>query len=164
LATFLSHPYYKLPAPKSTGKEIFHLPYIVDVIGPVDEWVIEDVLATLLELTVETVAQEIEKFGLTSLYVAGGGALNLYLMQRLQERAKNCNILKISELGISTQSKEAIAFALIGFLTMHGLPGQIPSCTGAVAPKLLGTLTPGKDPFHLPEATSKNPVRVRIIK
>lgn len=164
LATFLSHPYYKLPAPKSTGKEIYHLPYIIDVIGPVDEWVIEDVLATLLELTVETVAQEVEKFGLTSLYVAGGGALNSFLMKRLQERAKDCKILTISELGISTQSKEAIAFALIGFLTMHGLPGQIPSCTGALGSKLLGSLTPGKDPFHLPEASSKNPTRVRIIK
>lgn len=164
LATFLSHPYYKLPAPKSTGKEIYHLPYIIDVIGPVDQWIIEDVLATLLELTVETVAQEVEKFGLTSLYVAGGGALNPFLMKRLQERAKDCKILTISELGISTQSKEAIAFALIGFLTMHGLPGQIPSCTGAIGSKLLGSLTPGKDPFHLPEASSKNPIRVRIIK
>lgn len=164
LARFLSHPYYKLPAPKSTGKEIYHLPYIIEVIGSIEEWVIEDVLATLLELTVETVAQEIEKFGLTSLYVAGGGALNSYLMQRLQERAKDCKILKTSELGISTQSKEAIAFALIGFLTMHGLPGQIPSCTGAVGSKLLGSLTPGRNPFHLPEASSKNPVRVRVIK
>ena len=126
--------------------------------------IIEDVLATLLELTVETVAQEVEKFGLTSLYVAGGGALNPFLMKRLQERAKDCKILTISELGISTQSKEAIAFALIGFLTMHGLPGQIPSCTGAIGSKLLGSLTPGKDPFHLPEASSKNPIRVRIIK
>ena len=45
LKKFLSHPYYTLSAPKSTGKEIFHLPYVIEIIGPIEDWVIEDVLA-----------------------------------------------------------------------------------------------------------------------
>jgi len=164
LKRFLEHPYYKIPAPKSTGKEIFHLPYIVEVMGNIDNWKIEDVLATLLELTVETVAIEVEKFKLTSLYVAGGGARNPQLMKRLQDRLPNCKILMMTELGISTQSKEAIAFALIGFLTNHGLPGQLPSCTGASGNRLLGTLTPGVNPLNVPQAIEKMPTRVRIIE
>jgi anhydro-N-acetylmuramic acid kinase len=164
LKLFLEHPYYKLSAPKSTGKEIFHLPYIIEVMGDVENWKIEDVLATLLELTVETVAIEVEKFKLTSLYVAGGGARNPQLMKRLQERLPNCKVLMMTELGISTQSKEAIAFALIGFLTVNGLPGQIPSCTGASGNRLLGTLTPGANPINVPKAVENMPIRVRIVE
>lgn len=163
LKKFLSHPYYTLSAPKSTGKEIFHLPYVIEIIGPIKDWVIEDVLATLLEVTVETVANEVEKFKLSSIYIAGGGASNRRLMSRLQERLGSCKVLTIDELGISTQSKEALAFALIGFLTVHGLPGQLPSCTGASGKRLLGSLTPGEKPYQLPNVLSQMPKRVRII-
>ena len=164
LLEFLKHPYYEIKAPKSTGKEIFHLPYLLEILGPTQNWVIEDVLATLLEVTVETVAQEVEKYALSSLYVAGGGAANKQLMKRMQERLSNCTILSISELGISTQSKEAIAFALIGFLSMHGLPGQIPSCTGASGGRVLGSLTPGAIAFNVPEKITTMPKRVRILQ
>ena len=164
LAEFLKHPYYEIKAPKSTGKEIFHLPYLLEILGPKQDWVIEDVLATLLEVTVETVAQEVEKYNLSSLYVAGGGAANKQLMKRMQERLSNCTIRSISELGISTQSKEAIAFALIGFLSMHGLPGQIPSCTGASDGRVLGSLTPGANAFNVPEKITTMPKRVRILQ
>jgi len=164
LAEFLKHPYYEIKAPKSTGKEIFHLPYLLEILGPKQDWVIEDVLATLLEVTVETVAQEVEKYNLSSLYVAGGGAANKQLMKRMQERLSNCTIRSISELGISTQSKEAIAFALIGFLSMHGLPGQIPSCTGASDGRILGSLTPGANAFKVPDKITTMPKRVRILQ
>jgi anhydro-N-acetylmuramic acid kinase len=164
LAEFLKHPYYELKAPKSTGKEIFHLPYLLEILGPTQDWIIEDVLATLLEVTVETVAQEVEKFKLSSLYVAGGGAANKQLMKRMQERLTSCTVFKISELGISTQSKEAIAFALIGFLSMHGLPGQIPSCTGASDGRILGSLTPGANAFSVPKKVEVMPKRVRILQ
>ena len=164
LSEFLKHPYYEIKAPKSTGKEIFHLPYLLEILGPTQNWVIEDVLATLLEVTVETVAQEVEKYALSSLYVAGGGAANKQLMKRMQERLSNCTIRSISELGISTQSKEAIAFALIGFLSMHGLPGQIPSCTGASGGRVLGSLTPGANAFSVPEKITTMPKRVRILQ
>jgi anhydro-N-acetylmuramic acid kinase len=164
LAELLNHPYYKLQPPKSTGKEIFHLPYLLEILGPMENWVIEDVMATLLEVTVETVAQEVERFKLSSLYVAGGGAANIQLMKRMQARLTNCKILSISELGISTQSKEAIAFALIGFLSLHGLAGQIPSCTGANGERILGSLTPGEGAFFVPQQITTMPKRVKILK
>lgn len=164
LKLFLSHPYFEVKPPKSTGKEIFHLPYLVEILGPVQSWVIEDVMATLLEVTVETVAQEVEKFELASLYVAGGGAANKQLMRRMQQRLAHCKLLNMSELGISSQSKEAIAFALIGFLSLHSLPGQIPSCTGANGERILGSLTPGANGFFLPQKIEHMPKKIKIVK
>jgi anhydro-N-acetylmuramic acid kinase len=82
----------------------------------------------------------------------------------MQERLSKCTIRSISELGISSQSKEAIAFALIGFLSMHGLPGQIPSCTGASGGRILGSLTPGAHAFNVPQKIEAMPKRVRILE
>jgi len=163
LSKFLNEPYYSLPAPKSTGKELFHLPYLIERAGPVRSWDIENLMATLVELTVETVAREVEKNSLSKLFIAGGGSANPFMMKRMRERLTQCEVLSISELGIDPRAKEALAFALIGFLTLHGLPGQIPSCTGASGERLLGSLTPGSHPLQLPNALKIKPTRIRVV-
>lgn len=164
LESLLAEPYYALPAPKSTGKELFHLPYLVTHAGPIDSWPIENLMATLLELTVETVAREVEKNALSKLFVAGGGGANPVMMRRLQERLTTCKVLSISELGIDPRAKESLAFALIGYLTLHGLPGQMPSCTGASGERLLGSLTPGVGPLVVPAPLKVIPSRIRVVK
>ena len=163
LAKFLDEPYYSLPAPKSTGKELFHLPYIVERAGEVNTWNLPNLVATLLELTVETVARDVEKFELAKLYVAGGGSANPVLMARLAQRLPNCEVLTMAALGIDPRAKEGVTFALIGFLSMHNQAGQVPSCTGADGERILGSLTPGSNGFHVPAPSSVKPVRVRII-
>lgn len=163
LEKFLDEPYYALPAPKSTGKELFHLPYIIDKAGPVNSWEINNIMATLLELTVETVAREVEKYSLSKLYVAGGGSSNPVMMRRLQERLTQCDVFTIADLGMNPRAKESIAFALIGYLTLHGLPGQIPSCTGATGERLLGSLTPGLGPLHIPTAATTIPTKIKVM-
>ncbi|MEK6648754.1 MAG: anhydro-N-acetylmuramic acid kinase [Actinomycetota bacterium] len=163
LNVFLNEPYYSLPAPKSTGKELFHLPYLIERTGPVHSWNIENLMATLLELTVETVAQEVEKNSLSKLYIAGGGSANPVMMKRMQDRLRQCAILSISELGIDPRAKESLTVALIGFLTLHGLPGQIPSCTGANGERLLGSLTPGAHPLQVPAVSKIKPTRIRVV-
>lgn len=164
LESFLAEPYYSLPAPKSTGKELFHLPYLIAHAGPVPSWKIENLMATLLELTVESVAREVEKYSLSKLYVAGGGSANPVMMRRLQERLTNCGVYSIAQLGIDPRAKESVTFALIGYLTLHGLPGQIPSCTGARGERLLGSLTPGASPFHVPLPATIAPTKIRVVK
>jgi len=164
LNSFLAEPYYSLPAPKSTGKELFHLPYLIAHAGPVESWNIENLMATLLELTVETVAREVERNSLSKLFVAGGGSANPVMMGRMQERLSKCKVLSISELGIDPRAKESITFALIGYLTLHGLPGQIPSCTGADGERLLGSLTPGAGPLVVPTPVKEKPSRIRVVK
>jgi anhydro-N-acetylmuramic acid kinase len=164
LAKFLTEPYYKLPAPKSTGKELFHLDYLIEYVGPVSTWNISDLMATLLELTVETVAIEVEKFKLAKLYVAGGGSANPVMMARLQERLTNCEVLSMQVLGIDPRAKEGLMFALIGYLALNGQPGQIPSCTGANGERILGSLTPGKGAFVLPQRPNIQPTKLRVIE
>jgi len=65
---------------------------------------------------------------------------------------------------LRNSSKEAIAFALIGFLLLHGLTGQIPSCTGANGERILGSLTPGEGAFFVPQQIVSMPKRVKILK
>ena len=164
LDRFLTEPYYALTAPKSTGKELFHLPYLIQYAGEVSSWKIDDLMATLLELTVETVAREVEKFSLAKLYIAGGGSANPVMMARMQERLPNCEVLSIMKLGLDPRAKEAVTFALIGFLTLHGLPGQIPSCTGARGERLLGSLTAGNKPLSIPTPISVKPSRIKFVR
>jgi len=163
LAKLLAEPYYSEQPPKSTGKELFHLPYIISFFGPVESWDLPKVLRTLLELTVETVAREVERFELSHLYVHGGGSANPLMMARLSERLPKCEVAPMSVLGLDPRQKEAVTFALIGFLSWYGLPGAIPSCTGARSAEILGQFTPGAAPLQLPAPKARGEYRVRIV-
>ena len=151
LAKLLDEPYYKLPAPKSTGKELFHLPYLFEYFGPVSSWKINNVMRTLLELTIETVAQEVEKFSVSHMYVHGGGTANPLMMSRLKERLVGVDVNPMSVLGLDPRHKEAVTFAVIGFLSWHGVPASVISCTGAASAEILGSITFGNKPLKLPE-------------
>ena len=162
LQELLSHPYYQQPWPKSTGKEIFHLPYIIEHFGKVEDWNLPDVMATLLELTAQTVADDVQKHGIAKLYIAGGGSANFFQMERMSELIAPCELHYMGELGIDPREKEALAFALIGFLSTHGLPGAIPSCTGAESAEILGSLTPGKKAIALPAPITALPKKLMM--
>jgi len=162
LAKMLEEPYYKAQPPKSTGKELFHLPYIESFFGPVESWKIADVVRTLLELTVETVAIEVDRFNLSNLYIHGGGSANPLMMSRLQERLPNCKVQPMSVLGLDPRQKESATFALIGFLSWFGLPGAVPSCTGAKGNRILGSFTPGAEPLQLPKPKPEGNYKVVI--
>ena len=162
LAKLLQEPYYALAAPKSTGKELFHLPYITDHFGDVSTWKIEDVMATLLALTVETVALDVEKYKVSQLFVAGGGSANPVMMAALAARLAPCEVLTMSSLGVDPRQKEALAFAIMGYLSAHGQPGSIPSCTGAGKATILGSFTPGTGPLQIPAPLPAAPTRLVI--
>ena len=163
LAALLDEPYYAAPAPKSTGKELFHWEYVserLQAFAPVD---VDDVVATLTELTARTVADELGRRAVVEVFASGGGVRNAHLMQRLNERARpGCAVRTIDELGVGADEKEAYAFALLGFLTMHGLAGTIASCTGATGPSVLGSITPGAAPLQMPAVGAEPPRRLTI--
>lgn len=162
LGRLLADPYYDAPPPKSTGKEHFHLPYLLEALGEAGSLGEDDVVATLTALTARTVAQEIERWGAEEVVAAGGGTANPTLMGMLAEAAPGARLRTTEAWGIPPASKEAYAFALMGFLTMHGLPANAPSCTGADAPALLGSITPGRSPLVLPDPAPVVPARLRI--
>jgi anhydro-N-acetylmuramic acid kinase len=143
LAQLLTDPYYAAPAPKSTGKEIFHLTYLQHHVGSRDISP-NDLLATLAALTVETVARSVDEYGVVELFVAGGGTRNPVIMEGLRKRLSNVAISLIDDFGIPEDAKEAMLFALLGFLSVNGIAGTVASCTGASHASVLGAIIPGR--------------------
>ncbi|WP_334152421.1 anhydro-N-acetylmuramic acid kinase [Microbacterium sp.] len=151
LDALLADPYYALPAPKSTGKEHFHLDYVRALVDAHGEIGVADLIRTLTELTVQTVANDVRAAGIDYLAVSGGGCRNPLIMQGLRDALPEVEVVLADELGASADNKEAVLFALIGWCTMHGVPAVIPGGTGARESRILGTITPGTGPLRLPE-------------
>ncbi|GAA2391202.1 anhydro-N-acetylmuramic acid kinase [Nonomuraea africana] len=157
LAELLAEPYYREEPPKTTGKELFTPGYVTSDLPKAD------LVATLTALTARTVADEIDRHRLDTVIVSGGGVRNPTLMRMLAAMTK-AELVPSDALGIPSDAKEAIAFSLFGWLTAHGLPATVPSCTGASGPRVLGTITPGSGPLRLPEPLAEAPVAVRVRK
>lgn len=156
LATLLAEPYYRLTPPKSTGKELFNLDYVERALAasgrhPSDA----DLLATLIELSARTVADAVREAGVGYLAASGGGCRNPLLMRRLRELLPEVEVVLTDEIGLPVDTKEAVLMALIGWCTMHGLPGIAPGGTGARTPSILGAITPGTGPLVLPEPVDR---------
>ncbi|MFG1648553.1 anhydro-N-acetylmuramic acid kinase [Micromonospora sp. NPDC049275] len=162
LRRLLDEPYYRLPGPKSTGKELFHLPYLLTALGDAPTPDKNDVLATLTRLTAVTVADACREQGVTRLVVSGGGAHNPTLMGMLVDELPGVDLTSSDEVGVASDAKEALAFALLGYLTVHGLPGALPSGTGARHASVLGSITPGRQPLRLPAPVDTAPDRLLI--
>ncbi|MFK4042969.1 anhydro-N-acetylmuramic acid kinase [Nonomuraea wenchangensis] len=159
LEALLDEPYYRLAPPKSTGKELFHLGYVEAALAGLPEGEVSDadLVATLAELTVRTVAADVRAAGVATLVVSGGGCRNPVVMDGLRAALPGVRVSTSDAYGAPADDKEAIAFALIGWLTAHGLPGTVPGGTGASAPRVLGTLTPGAGPLVLPAPVTVPP-------
>lgn len=147
LADLLSDPYYRMPAPKSTGKEHFHAGYLDDHLRAHSarrghEPDLPDLLATLCALTAETVADQLADRGVEYLLASGGGTRNPVLMAMLGELLPTTRLTASDEYGVPGDAKEAIAFAVLGWHTAHGFAATLPSCTGAIGPRCLGSITP----------------------
>lgn len=162
LELLLAEPYYAAPPPKSTGKELFHAGYLDERLAALGTPVpADDVLATLTELTARTVAAECDRHGVTEVVAAGGGVRNRTLLGRLAALGAGRWRLRVTdELGVPAQAKEAYAFALLGWLSWHGLPGAVPSVTGAGRAAVLGSWTPSGPPAGT--ATIPAPRRLRV--
>jgi len=148
-ARLLDDPYFLLSPPKSTGKEYFNLGYVTSRLQG-DKLAAEDLLATLTAASAEMIAADLRRLDLADLVVAGGGTRNQTLMAELQRRLPGVSMRGTEEFGIPEASKEALVFALIGFLTLCGLPATVASCTGARVPSVLGSITPGSVPLPPP--------------
>ncbi|MFD6566349.1 anhydro-N-acetylmuramic acid kinase [Micromonospora profundi] len=162
LADLLAEPYYAAPPPKSTGKELFHAGYLDRHLAALGEPVpVDDLLATLTELTARVVAAECDRHRVVEVIAAGGGVRNPTLLGRLAALgAGRWTLRGIDEWGVPAQAKEAYAFALLGWLSWHGLPGAIPSVTGATRGAVLGSWTPAGPAYG--GAPTEPPRRLRI--
>lgn len=165
LQQLLTEPYYSQPPPKTTGKELFHLPYLLNAVARVDGDIgNDDLVATTTAIAAVTVANACRKHGVDEVIAAGGGVHNPTLMQMLAEELGDIPIRPIDELGIPSAAKEAYFIALIGFLSVHGLPGNMPAATGATHEVTMGTLLPGRNGFQLPDQAVVQPSRLEIVE
>ncbi len=149
LSTLLAHPYFTQLPPKTTGRELFGTHYA----EPLPRLAVEqglspdDLIATVTALTAESIARAYHDF-LPALpdemILGGGGSYNETLKRMLCERLPGVNILTHEDRGISGEAKEAIAFALLGYATLSGVPNNVPSATGACRSVLLGKIIPGR--------------------
>ncbi|ALG13055.1 anhydro-N-acetylmuramic acid kinase [Kibdelosporangium phytohabitans] len=159
LEQLLADPYYRLDPPKSTGKEHFNTGYLTAELAKVPEVGAADLMATLAELTAVTVAHACAGPGGPRRVVAsGGGVRNPALMAAL---ARRLDVVTSDELGIPSGAKEAYLTALLGFLTWHGIPAD--PRTGA-GPRLLGGITPGRDPLRMPAPAADNVSQLRVVE
>jgi anhydro-N-acetylmuramic acid kinase len=158
----LADPYYSRPPPKSTGKELFNASYLrahVEAAVPADP---DDVVATVTLLTAITVADACRRHGVRRLVAAGGGVENPMLMELLSTELGDVAVVRIDEYGIPAAAKEAYLFALLGFLTVHQVPANVPTATGAAHPVILGCLLPGRQGFPEIERRASRPQRLVI--
>jgi anhydro-N-acetylmuramic acid kinase len=155
LDSLLATLYFNAPPPKSCGREEFGVPFTDRFLKLCKSASKQDIIATATAFTVATILDAYRRFlwphlgqhaplaRATELFAAGGGANNTTLMRMLTEGFAKLGV-KVSttaSAGLPVEAKEAAAFALLGWLTWHGLPGNIPSATGATRPVILGKVT-----------------------
>jgi len=142
LERLLADPWFTAPAPKSSGRDQFHLGWVkAQLTGSEPP---ADVQATLLALSVHTITNALtaEQPDTVRLIACGGGVHNQALMQALAAQLPGCRVESSSAHGLEPDYIEAMGFAWLARQTLMGLPGNLPSVTGAKGPRVLGGIYP----------------------
>ncbi|MBV8604057.1 MAG: anhydro-N-acetylmuramic acid kinase [Pelomonas sp.] len=141
LATLLAEPWFALAPPRSTGRDLFNRAWLARALDQHGEAAPQDVQATLLELTARSIVDTLPA-RLDELLVCGGGALNGALMARLRALRPRTLVQATEARGLPAMQVEAAAFAWLAMRFKRGLPGNLPTATGAAGSRLLGALYP----------------------
>jgi anhydro-N-acetylmuramic acid kinase len=149
LGSLLHHPYFIQPLPKSTGREIFGEMFVKKILtGRQKNIRNEDIVATVTEFTALTIYQQFNRFlrkrlkgeMLDQLIVSGGGSKNRVMMDALRRYFSPTQIVTSDSLGVSSDAKEALCFALLANETIAGNSSNIPNVTGARSKTILGKI------------------------
>ncbi len=143
LAALLAEPYLMRAPPKSTGKELFNLPWLDARLAALSEPLPpEDVQATLCAYTAHTIARGLEQLpgGIPpdEVYLCGGGVFNTHLVTSLRQLLAKTPVNTSADRGIHPLHVEAAAFAWLAHRTLNRLPGNLTSVTGARRNAVLG--------------------------
>lgn len=145
-----AEPYFKMKPPKTTGRELFGAQYGAVLFEQARARGLADVdiIATLTAFTTRSVAQAFRDFFPTTpdeIIASGGGALNPTLMGMIAKEMPGVKVYPIDLLGLGSDAKEAVAFAVLAYEAWHYRPGNVPAATGATHPVVLGSITPGEN-------------------
>ncbi len=144
LSDLRAHPYFALSPPKSTGAELFNQHYVQRVLERGVHLSTPDLVATVTQLTVETVADAVRRFFPKMperMIVGGGGGHNQTLLSGLRTALPGIKFVPHEAFGIPSDAKESLAFALLAAATLNQIPSNVPSATGARGPRILGSVT-----------------------
>jgi anhydro-N-acetylmuramic acid kinase len=150
LDQLLSNPFFDQPPPKSTGAELFGDEKAKELYALVEKKriTLANLMATLLALTVESIARSYERFifpkwRVNEVILSGGGARNSALLERLGKRLDRMEFSTSDKYGIPAEAKEALAFAILANELLSGNYTNLPSVTGARRPMPLGKIVLG---------------------
>ena len=141
---WLQEEYFQLAPPKSTGRECFGQADLNRRLDQLDGTSAADVIATLTAFSAAVVAQDLEhlrqRHGIApiELITAGGGSQNPVLIQELRRRCRGAQLDESSRLGVPTEAREALVFALLAWWHQQNHPGNVPAVTGASRETVLG--------------------------
>ena len=145
----LAAPYFASPPPKSTGRELFDAAYIASLVEECraarPNASTADVVATAVALTARSIGDAYRRFvaePVTEVLLSGGGARNPALVDAIAHEVAPLAVRRFDEVFCDAEAKEAIAFALLGYLFLKRRPGNVVGATGARGPRVLGKLTP----------------------
>jgi anhydro-N-acetylmuramic acid kinase len=144
VAALLADPFFAQAPPKSTGREYFNVAFADRLVAMVDG-AAPDVIATAVELTARSIGDAVRRFvsePCGEMVVSGGGARNGALMDALRTAIAPRRLTRFDDLYYDGEAKEAVAFALLGYLNVTHRPGNVIGATGASGPRVLGKLTP----------------------
>ena len=145
LALLLDEPYFRQSAPKSTGRDLFHEPWLHAKLAQHPGVAPADVQARLTKLTAVTIARAVqdENAAVDAVYVCGGGAYNGTLLREIGAAlGGKATVESTAALGVAPNRVEALAFAWLGYRFIERQPGNLPAVTGARGPRILGALYP----------------------
>jgi anhydro-N-acetylmuramic acid kinase len=151
ITSLLDDAYFRAPPPKSTGREHFGgalLDRLVAGLDPTpDEEAWCDLVATLTAFSARSIVEAYEAWvlpkGVEEVFLFGGGAHNPVLVEGIRQGLEPVSVKNGMELGVDPDAREALAFAFLAWAHIRGVSGNIPSVTGAKAPRVLGSMTPG---------------------
>ena len=138
LEKMLADDYFRMPPPKSTGREYFNRAWLDARLKFFDRPLPADVQATLSELTARTIADALRATTADEVLICGGGAFNCDLMRRLAAQLPDKRVAAVPREIIPADWVEAAAFAWLARARLHEQPAGLPSVTGASAPAVLG--------------------------
>ncbi|WP_053218550.1 anhydro-N-acetylmuramic acid kinase [Virgibacillus senegalensis] len=147
LEKLMEQPYLSMEPPKTTGRELFGSSFVDSIMRETDDLRQEDIVATVTAWTAKTIADGYSRFIESSnnviddVVIGGGGSYNPFLMEQLRRYLPNKTVYKHEDFQLSSDFKEAIAFAILGFHSLCGQYNQIPSATGADHPVIMGKIS-----------------------
>jgi len=150
LEELLEHPYYKRLPPKTTGRELFGAQMAEELLKTAQnkQITLPDIMATLTLLTAQTIADAYQSYSphpVDEVILGGGGRNNPVMVKLIKAMIPQADVLTHEDIGLDSDNKEALVFALLAHETWHNRPGNLPSLTGATKPAVLGQITPSNN-------------------